>query len=179
MQRSTLRLFFALWPEPRIRAELVRVAQEVAVETGGRVVAADNIHLTLAFLGERPYELVGALRALAAGIELAPFTMLLDDIGYWRKAGLAWLGSDAHCVELNDLQRDLAQRLAGAGIELEPRPFAPHITLARRIASIVRRRLVPPIAWNIDSFSLVKSELGREGARYHLIETWPLRAGAR
>jgi len=179
MQRSTLRLFFALWPEPGTKAALARIAELVARETGGRGVAADNIHLTLAFLGEQPDELVGALCALAAGIERAPFALLLDDIGYWRKAGLAWLGADAQCLELSDLQRDLAQRLAGAGIALEPRPFAPHITLARRIATIVRRRLAPPIVWNVDSFSLVESKLGRQGARYGLLETWPLRAGAR
>ncbi len=179
MDRSTLRLFFALWPDPQTRGALARVAQEVAGETGGRVVAADNIHLTLAFLGERPRELVGALCGLAAGIERAPFALSLDDIGYWRKAGLAWLGSEAPSVELHGLQSDLAQRLAGAGIALEPRPFAPHITLARRIGSIVRRRQAPAIIWPVEAFALVASELGREGARYRVLETWPLRAGAR
>ena len=179
MDRSNLRLFFALWPAPGTRAELARIAQEVAGETGGRVVAADNMHLTLAFLGERPRELIGALRELAAGIQCVPFTLLLDDIGYWRKAGLAWLGSQARSPELNDLQSDLAQRLAGAGIALEARAFAPHITLARRIGSIVRRRQAPPIAWHVDVFALVASELGREGARYRVLESWQLRSATR
>jgi 2'-5' RNA ligase len=179
VDRSTLRLFYALWPATQTRALLGRVAGEVALETGGRVVAADNLHLTLAFLGERPAELVARLSEIAAGIECAAFTLHLDDVGYWRKTGLAWLGTDAPSTELTGLQCQLVRALAGAGIEQEARPFAPHITLARRIGTIVRRRLASPIAWNIDSFSLVQSELGREGARYRVLETWPLRAGAR
>jgi 2'-5' RNA ligase len=178
MDRTTMRLFFALLPESRTRAALAGVAQEVAGETGGRAVAADNLHLTLAFLGERPHEMVAALRELASGIARAPFTLLLDDIGYWRKAGLAWLGSETPSVELHALQRDLAQRLAGAGVALEPRAFAPHVTLARRIGNIVRRRQVPAIAWPVDAFALVASELGREGARYRALQTWPLRVDA-
>lgn len=179
MNRSTLRLFFALWPEMQTRGQLDRVASEVALETGGRAVATDNLHLTLAFLGEQPAELVARLGERAARIECAAFTLQLDDVGYWRKAGLAWLGTDAPSLDLAALHRELVRALAGAGIEQEARPFAPHITLARRIVTIVRRRLPSPIAWNVDSFSLVKSELGREGARYHVLETWPLRTGER
>ena len=175
MDRSTLRLFFALWPAPQTREALASVAEEVARETGGRAVAADNLHLTLAFLGERPAELVARVSEVAAGIECAAFSLLLDDVGYWRKAGLAWLGSDAPSSELNALQRELARRIAGSGIELETRPFAAHITLVRRIGTIVRRRLTSPITWHIDSFALVASELARDGARYRVLETWSLR----
>jgi len=176
MDRTTLRLFFALWPAPLTRAALAHVAQEVAHETGGRVVSSDNLHLTLAFLGDRPGELVHTLREVADGIEGAAFTLRLDTVGYWRKAGIAWLGSDAPSIELNGLQRDLVQRLADAGIALEARAFAPHITLSRRIRTIVQRRLLQPIAWPVDSLALVASELGREGARYSVLATWPLRA---
>lgn len=179
MDHSTLRLFFALWPEAQTRTLVDRVARDVALETGGRAVATGNLHLTLAFLGERPAELVARLREVAAGLKCAAFTLHLDDVGYWRKTGLAWLGTDASSIELTGLHRELVRALAGVGIEQEARPFAPHITLARRIGTIVRRRLSSPIAWKVDSFSLVKSELGREGASYHVIETWPLRAGAR
>jgi 2'-5' RNA ligase len=179
VDRSTLRLFFALWPDLQIRALLDRVAREVALETGGRAVATENLHLTLAFLGERPAKLVARLSQSAAGIECAAFTLHLDDVGYWRKTGLAWLGTDAPSTELTGLQRQLVRALAGAGVEQEARPVAPHITLARRIGTIVRRRLASPIAWNVDSFSLVQSELGREGASYHVLKTWPLRVDTR
>ena len=179
MDRATLRLFFALWPESQTRRQLDLVAREVALETGGRAVATDNLHLTLVFLGERPAELVARLSDIAAGIECAAFTLHLDDVGHWRKTGLAWLSTHAPSTELTGLQHALVQALAGAGVEQEARPFAPHVTLARRIGNIVRRRLASPISWNIDSFSLVKSELGREGARYHVLGTWPLRAGVR
>ncbi|MEO8741286.1 MAG: RNA 2',3'-cyclic phosphodiesterase [Casimicrobiaceae bacterium] len=178
MDGSTLRLFFALWPAPRTRAALARVAGQVADETGGRAVAADNLHLTLAFLGERPADLVARLSEVAAGIECAAFTLQLDDVGYWRKTGLAWLGAVAPPVELTNLQRELVRVLAGVGVEQEARLFAAHITLVRRIGTIVPRRLASRIAWHVDSFSLVASELGREGARYSVVETWPLRARA-
>ena len=56
----------------------------------------------------------------------------------------------------------------------DERPFAVHVTLARRIAAVVRRPLVPPLVWHVAAFALVASELDATGARYRVLSSWPL-----
>jgi 2'-5' RNA ligase len=54
-------------------------------------VAADNLHLTLAFLGEVSADKQRALAALAGRIRQPGFTLTLDDAGQWLRS--AWCGS--------------------------------------------------------------------------------------
>lgn len=172
MAEPHLRLFFALWPDAATRAKLADVARSVAVEAGGRAVAPENIHLTLAFLGAQPETKLSELRRLASGLGVDSFQLPLDRIGCFRRAGIAWIGATAAPPQIIALEASLAHELAGAGIERESRPFSPHLTLVRRIGSRVHRALSPPIRWNVDSFALVASELDSERARYRIIATW-------
>ncbi len=59
-----MRLFFAVWPPLAVAEALAAWARRLQRETGGRAVAAKNIHLTLAFLGEVSEERLPALRRL-------------------------------------------------------------------------------------------------------------------
>ncbi|HXX85259.1 MAG TPA: RNA 2',3'-cyclic phosphodiesterase [Casimicrobiaceae bacterium] len=172
MADPPLRLFFALWPDAATQAAIAALANEVASEAKGRAVAADNVHLTLAFLGEQPASRVPELCALAAAIDMAPFQLALDEIGCFRKTGIAWLGAGTAPPELVALHSGLARALEGVGIALDARPFAPHLTLARRAKAPVRRRLARPVLWSVASFALVYSETLPDRARYRLLEAW-------
>jgi len=177
MAKATLRLFFALWPDPETQAAIADLAQLVAAESKGRAVAADNVHLTLAFLGAQPATGLATLRALAAAVRIRPFELALDEIGGFRRAGIAWLGASIAPPEIVGLHADLASNLADAGIILDARQFSPHLTLARRVAVPVRRKLAQPIRWKISSFALVASELDRDRPRYRLLEAWNAESG--
>jgi 2'-5' RNA ligase len=135
MPETTLRLFFALWPDPATRAAIAALARDVGRETGGRAVTPENVHLTLVFLGEQPAEIVPKLCASAAAVELSAFRLALDEVDCWRKTGIAWLGASETPAALAALHGGLARALASLGIALEARPFAPHLTLARRAAT--------------------------------------------
>ena len=50
INQAAQRLFFALWPNAKLQAELHVVGQALQKAFGGRVVRAENIHMTLAFL---------------------------------------------------------------------------------------------------------------------------------
>lgn len=136
-------------------------------------MAAENLHLTLAFLGERPATMVPDLCALASEIEVAPFALLLDDLGCWRKTGIAWLSTGKRAPGLFVLRERMVAALATLRIVIDERRFVPHVTLARRVESALARQLAPPIEWNVDSFALVASTLDPGGVRYEVLRTWP------
>src|SRR5271169_3164256 len=105
------RVFFALWPDAPVRAMLCELAREIARESGGRPTAPDLVHLTLAFLGEQPAVGVETLRCVGAGIRARAFTLTLDAVGCFPRAGIAWLGASAPQPDLTALQGSLAAAL--------------------------------------------------------------------
>src|SRR5689334_8613393 len=175
MADSKLRLFFALWPDPRTREAIAALAGRVATESAGRATAPDNVHLTLAFLGAQPGESVSALAAAAmtAAVDAAPFVLALDHVDCWRKNGVAWLGARDLPPALAALHRSLAVALAHLGIANETRPFAVHVTLARKIGRLLRYRLSSPIDWPVDRLTLVASDTGNPGPGYRVLANLP------
>jgi 2'-5' RNA ligase len=136
-------------------------------------VPAENLHVTVAFLGRRPAgEIAGIaaeLRAAAAAarqVELRPLRyrptrsvgmIVLEDVG-----GAATAFAD-----------DLQGRLEGLGVyRREARPWLPHVTVLRRPERGGDR---PDVA-NMRSIHVVRSALYRSslaagGARYDALET--------
>ena len=168
------RFFFALWPDPRARTLLGGLAREVALESGGRPTLPDLIHLTLAFVGAQPAIRVDSLRRVAGLVRAGSFVLALDKIGGFQRAGIAWLGSTSSQSELLALQRDLSDALRMRAFPVDDRPYAPHLTLARRSTTVLDRRLPQPIGWRVNSFALVASETAETGPFYRTIAEWPL-----
>ena len=167
------RLFFALWPDAETGAALADLAQRLAQGSGGRPVPVAKIHMTLAFLGEIALERIPAALE-AAAIRARGFEGVLDQVGSFRRAGVAWAGMAEPPRELLGLERKLASRLREAGFALEEREFNPHVTLARRTGRAIPRAAIAPIRWHADAFTLVRAETGT--GRYSIVESWPLRA---
>lgn len=170
------RLFFALWPPRRVQAELHRLAVDTARRCGGRATARDNIHLTLAFLGDVPPARLPELLALAEGVRRPAFSPSLDRLGWWRHNRIAWAGSRQPAPELAGLADDLAGRLAAAGWPTGRKPgqaFVPHLTLVRQ-ADAAPARDMPPLAWRCQEFALVRSRLSAGGPAYETLAAWRL-----
>ncbi len=174
MNEATQRLFFALWPDAATSNVLATLAQQVAVESGGRPTAPGNVHLTLAFLGDQPRRIARELSAAAARISAPSFDLVLDSVDSWRNSAIAWAGAQSVPLPLVELQQKVAQWLLVSGLEPEERPFAVHVTLARRITVAVRHPLAPPLVWHVTAFALVASEPDAAGARYRVLSSWPL-----
>lgn len=85
------RLFFAIDLPAEIREQIIRWRATHFPPEAGRPVAADNLHLTLAFLGEVSAEKEKAL-SLAGRIRQPGFTLTLDDAGQWLRSRVVWLG---------------------------------------------------------------------------------------
>src|SRR4051794_20243058 len=168
------RLFFAVRPDADERAALGGHAIDAARLAGGRAVRADNLHLTLVFLGERPLSLLPALQEAAAGVRAHAFVLPMDVIDTWRKPGIAWAGPREMPSALRALQGGLADALEGIGIPPEERPYAAHVTLARKARLAYSRALVPPLTWKVRDFVLFVSESTPSGVAYRALACWPL-----
>jgi len=169
-----LRLFFALWPDDRVRARLAAYATAAQGRTGGRIMRAEGLHMTLAFLGDVDAARFAALRELGGSVAVKPFEWILDEAGFWKHNRIVWVGASAVPTQLATLVADLRAALKSAGFAFDAKPFVPHATLVRKGSS--SRELPPftPIPWHVTRFVLVRSALGEEGSRYEIAGSWPV-----
>jgi 2'-5' RNA ligase len=171
--RSSLRAFFALWPGATVRAALAPLARDIARKVHGRPTAVESIHLTLAFLGEVAEAALPSLEAIGAAMPRGTFVMQLAQCGAFGGARVAWVAPAETPPELVNLESQLRTALAAGGFRTEDRPFAPHLTIARRCGRALPHAITP-IAWNVDQLSLLASSLEPGGARYREVAGWPL-----
>ncbi len=165
------RLFFAVWPDDTAKARLSAHAVELAQRLGGRPVPAENIHLTLAFLGTVPDERVS--EAMAVRVKQPSVALTCDFVGSFRGARVAWAGVEPVPEGLVTLYHLLAAELHVRGFDLEERRFVPHLTLVRKIQQLQARTPVEPIRWVARSVQLMRTELGT--GRYARLGGWRLR----
>lgn len=171
---DTHRLFLALWPDETIRCAVAALARRLV--PGGRRVPTENLHVTLAFLGDADAD--ARRRVLNIGGELAGtgFELDLDRIGCWPRQRISWIAPSHTPATLSRLYRELRQALRKAGFPIPGRRFVPHMTLARRSPPHAFHN-VTPVVWSVDRVTLVRSHLGSAGARYEVLCEWPLQLG--
>jgi 2'-5' RNA ligase len=167
------RLFYALWPDDPVRHALLHW-QTANLPATVRWQHRADLHLTLHFLGQVEPDRLDALRALGAGIRVDGFELVLDRLGHWPRPQVLWAGPAEIPRELAELHARLGAGLQALGFELDRRPFAAHLTLARKI----RHRppgatALEPVTWQVREFALVESVPGSVPA-YRLLARWPL-----
>ena len=155
-----MRVFLALWPGTRAQEQLEAEARLMAAEFGGRPMPAAKIHLTLVFLGELTPERAMEVFEVARAVRWAPFMARLDRWGGFRRSKVGWAGSARPASELLDMQARLEAGLRAAGFALEERPFAPHVTLVRKVERPVAAREMVPVQWKAQAVALVRTEPG-------------------
>jgi RNA 2',3'-cyclic 3'-phosphodiesterase len=166
------RLFFALWPDDAAAEALESLAAQLASRAGGRATPRAKIHLTLAFLGDVPPDRADDLVRAADTVREKPFEVVLDRIGSFRHARVAWVGSEAPAPALVSMEATLREALRSRGFGLEERPFAPHVTLVRKTERSLARAAIAPIAWTAGEIALVRSDTGK--GTYTTMATWAL-----
>ncbi len=192
------RLFVALEPPEAVRrrlaaaqAELRRLAGRAADEV--RWVPAENVHLTLQFLGAVPEERVGGVEAAlrAAASAARPLALEVKGAGGFpnaRRPRVVWAGVAGDLAALGALVQDLGRRLAPLGFAPEERAFSAHLTLGRArdrrgapglagaLASAAQADGAP---WRAVEMLLFESHLSPKGPRYEPIAHAPLGADER
>lgn len=168
------RLFFALWPGEETRRALWQVSGKLHQVWNGRRMKPDTLHMTLVFLGDTPIEKLGALRNIAARMDIRKFSLTLDHAACWRHNKVGFLSPDESPPALLQLVHGLEDKLEEAGIMFDERPYKPHVTLLRNTRCTTQVAF-QPIPWNIEEFVLVSSTPRETGPAYQLIGRWPLK----
>ncbi len=148
-------------------------------------VHPENMHLTLAFLGDvltsRIQDAAGAVGTAVLGS--GPFQLEAHQLGYFGKRGsprAIWSQIDGDLDQLIDLQKRLTDALVQNGFPLEGRKFRPHLTLAR----IRRPKRNLPLVDHLENdkhqyfgeipvneLLLIESILHPDGPEYHILHT--------
>jgi 2'-5' RNA ligase len=144
----------------------------VAMQCGGKVTAVDNIHLTLAFLGDaQPDKAIAAARQVKAVRHRLP----IDAAQYVKRNEMVWVGPATVPPALGALAADLQHALRGAGFDLEERPFRAHVTLIRKAPTPTSIPPLPQVPWPVDEFLLMRSRTSSKGSTYERLERFTLR----
>ncbi len=169
------RLFFALELPDDVQQQIIHWRAANFPADSGRPVAAANLHLTLAFLGEVSADKQRALETLAGRIRQPGFTLDLNDAGQWLRSQVVWLGTRQPPRGLLQLANMLRAQAARSGCYQSPQPFHPHITLLRNTANAVPIP-APGFSWQvpISEFALYASEYSRGRTRYTRLTRWTL-----
>ena len=148
------RLFYALWPDAATRAALA--AWQAPLQ--GKPVRAEKLHLTLAFLGQRPASDMPALQELLGHLPARAMPLVFDHASHFPQLALAWAALAQASPALLDLRAACMHGLAEQGLapRFEHDRFTPHVTLARQAPPPASQDFAP-IAWQADELVLVES----------------------
>ena len=175
------RLFVAIDLPPEIKKELGKICFGLP---GAKWVPADQLHLTLRFIGEVDGGLSKDIREMLSTVTMAPFTIRLKGVGHFpprKRPRVLWVG-----IEANDLLLRLRGRiesiLVRGGLEHEGRKYSPHITIARLQDTspvkagnfLAANGLFATTPFPVQDFLLYSSKLTPKGAIHTIEASYPL-----
>lgn len=179
-RREVQRLFFALWPGAAVRRAIAAATRklEATHRIGGRPLSPARYHLTLQFLGDfapQAQSVIDAAIVAVDDVRMPGFELQLDRSGSFGGRRVGWLGPSRAPPALQALSTALGQALDRHGVPREndgPGPWIPHVTVLRGMHAALPALDIPPLAWAVDGFVLVRSQPGHAG--YDVLQQWVL-----
>lgn len=183
-----MRLFFAAMLPPELQGPLSRLRENFAwLPIVASWNPAENIHITLKFLGEVPDAQVAPLSSHLRLDPSGPLRLqashpvLFPPHGAVRVLGIGFDGDTQRLIDLQELIERYCQPM---GFTREPRQYIPHATLARfrdGLHSKHRSRVEESIGnlaatspFELTEIQLMQSELSPRGSRYTVVARYPL-----
>ena len=162
-----MRLFISINFNEETIEDLVNLQAELR-ECGidGNYTKPENLHLTLAFIGEygNPDEVMEALE----NVEFKPVALEFEGLQHFRDMYFAGIKNN---LGLESIVRRLRRALSDNGIPFDRKKFRPHITLARKVS--FREGDLASLPEDIkvrdtlaEGISLMRSERGKNGMIY-------------
>jgi RNA 2',3'-cyclic 3'-phosphodiesterase len=188
-----MRLFAAIELDEAARVKVAdeqrRIQRGLGERAGPKWTSGDQLHITLVFLGQIEEANAPAIAdAVRTPIPVAPFALTFAGVGVFPARGaprVVWLGTTTGSAEAASVQRLVGERVRRLGVELESRPFRPHVTLARWRGAVPgdRRRLLAAntgravATIDVDHVTLFHSKPLPGGSQYTPLAVGPLIAG--
>lgn len=154
-----------------------------AAGDGLRWSAPESWHITLQFLGNTSETQYECVVARLCELHAAPVPVELEELGFFDRAGIFFVGV-VPTSELLALQQKVTAATTPCGFTPEDRPYRPHITLARtkgrrnttRLATLKGRiRHQPKFERFVaEEFLLYESFTRPTGSRYEIRERFHL-----
>ncbi len=157
-----MRLFIAIMLTGQCRKALTDTLEQMKQDgITGRFVPEENMHITLAFIGETgsPEPVINALRR----ISFHSFEIGLNGTG--RFGDTLWAGVKEN-DKLTALAEQVRQELSSTGISYDRKAFVPHITLVRRMKGSMKDHSVPDCYMTVSRISLMNSDLSSGSPHY-------------
>jgi 2'-5' RNA ligase len=157
---------------------LTRTLLPLEAATGARIrqTSPENMHITLSFLGSvevsRLEEIQQSLAELRAG------TLHLRIDGIVANAGLLYARVKPSTALISFVEQ-VFRAMEHCGFSRDPRPYMPHVTLARSKQEIrLKSPTIPVLAFRqrfeVHKFRLYQSFTGPSGSRYKVLKEFPL-----
>ena len=150
-----MRIFLAIQLDKALKNAILDTMSDMkAAGIRGRFVSADNLHLTLAFIGEttRLQEIREAVRE----ISFEPFTISVSGVGAFRD--LLWVGL-SESRKLTALATELRGALDQRGIPHDGKRFMPHITIVRDSSGFTGAFPSPEGKTTVRKISIMRSDV--------------------
>ncbi len=171
--RSNLRLFVAIYPPSDLSGRLLGSLQAHDLPEH-RSVPADQVHMTLHFIGDVPAKQLDAtiesVQRATSGISVFDLTVRrLITLGQRGSARLVAAETDRP-PQLLEIHRRLVTRLARSPRRNPADRFRPHLTLCRFKKPVMGVQLHSPLdvePFRVQQVVLMKSTLRPDGAQHH------------
>jgi 2'-5' RNA ligase len=169
----------------------LRAIQETLTPASGiRATAPEQVHVTLAFVGETPEDTLSTvLDAVESGVDradLEPFDVAYRGLGVFPNEdyiSVVWLGVGDGSSALTRLHHSVVGALEDAGVSVDTHDtFTPHATIARmdhgggkeHVQDVVRNSAPELGTDHVDEIRLKRSILGSNGPTYETVASFAL-----
>ncbi len=150
-----MRLFVAIkFDKPTEEILKNHVKELKRCSDGGLFTRDENLHLTLAFIGEsnKPYRALECIKR----VDFRPFDITLGSWGHFKRIYYISVLSQ----ELKPLAEQVRKNLTDAGFNIDTKPFIPHITMGRQCRLTAEPAMpLSLVTCRIDKIYLMRSDM--------------------
>jgi RNA 2',3'-cyclic 3'-phosphodiesterase len=176
-----LRCFIEIDTPEQIRQEIGALIDNLKIyDADVKWIPAQNLHLTLMFLGNTPEILLPEIKDSLSAVVVSykPFYIKIADTGVFpnrKNPRICWIGMEEDTGILKTLQADVENSMKRLGFKSEDRAFNPHLTIGRvrsrqgmiSVVNVLDRykgRTFGNIM--VENIKIMKSGLKPQGAEY-------------
>lgn len=166
-----MRIFIAINLNTETRSHLTAIRDELRSKSeSGNFSDNENLHLTLAFIGEISMKKIDKIKDILEAVTFNPFKIEAERLGTFSRGTLWWAGLRQD-KPLMALQGEIEHKLAMCGFKMDGRKYSPHITLGREVVTKTEPWEIEPFKETVTSIDLMKSERINGKLRYTVIYT--------